>query len=100
MRILSRSMLCALLLSGAMAQPARSAQNPVEATTATGEKVRLFDNGRWEYIDEKKAVVQRQAVESELARERSGQGGWFGIGRRVQEGDRDYNRGSLNPKMR
>ena len=76
------------------------AQSPLEATTASGEKVRLFDNGRWEYADEKRAVVQRKAADIELARERTGQGGFLGFGRRIQEGDKDYNRGTLNPKMR
>jgi hypothetical protein len=84
-----------LALSGAVL-----AQSPVEATTATGEKVRLFPNGRWEFADQQKATVQRQAAEAEVARERSSQGGFLGLGRRVYEGDKDYNRGSLNPKMR
>ena len=72
----------------------------MEATTASGEKVRLLPNGRWEYVNVQKAAVQRQAVEAEAERERSSQGGFFGIGRRVYEGDKDFNRGSLNPKMR
>ncbi len=76
------------------------AQQAMEATTASGEKVRLLPNGRWEYVNEQKAAVQRQVVEADIARERSSQGGWLGIGRRVQEGDKDYNRGSLNPKLR
>ena len=29
-------------------------RTPLEATTASGEKVRLFPNGRWEYIDAKR----------------------------------------------
>jgi hypothetical protein len=76
------------------------AQAPMEATTAAGEKVRLFPDGRWEYADERKASVQRKAVETESARERSAQGGFLGFGRRIYEGDKDYNRGSLNPKLR
>jgi hypothetical protein len=71
----------------------------VEATTASGEKVRLFATGRWEYVNEQKAVVQRQAAEADKARERSSQGGFLGLGRRVYEGDKDFNRGSLNPKL-
>jgi hypothetical protein len=74
-------------------------EQPLEATTASGEKVRLFANGRWEYANEQKAVVQRQALEVESARERAAQGGLLG-GRRIYEGDKDYNRGTLNPKMR
>ena len=87
-------------LTAAIAQTGKPEALPLEAVTASGEKVRLFDNGRWEYVDERKAVVQRQAASAEIARERSSQGGFMGIGRRIQEGDKDYNRGTLNPKMR
>ena len=85
---------------------------PIEATTAAGEKVRLLHDGRWEWIDGQKAAVQRseRVVESkrqeefraaEMSRERSAQGGGvLGLGRTLYPGDRDYNRGSLNPKMR
>jgi hypothetical protein len=72
----------------------------IEATTAAGEKVRLLANGRWEYADAKKAEPQRKAAAEELERERTAQGGWFGFGRKVYEGDKDYNRGSLNPNKR
>jgi hypothetical protein len=89
-----------VLLAYLLGAGASRAQPALEATTATGEKVRLFPNGRWEYAEEKKAAVQRQAAEAETARERSGQGGFLGFGRRVYEGDKDYNRGSLNPKLR
>ena len=85
----------ALCASAALAQDAG-----IEALTASGEKVRLFANGRWEYVDQKKAEVQRRAGDAELARERSSQGGFLGFGRRIYEGDKDYNRGSLNPKTR
>ena len=86
----------ALLFAGAV----QSQDQAVEATTATGEKVKLFPNGRWEFVNQQKAAVQRQAVEADIARDRASQGGLFGFGRRVQEGDKDYNRGSLNPKTR
>jgi hypothetical protein len=79
---------------------AAGAQAPLEATTATGEKVKLFPDGRWEYADPVKAEPQRKAREAEIERDRAAQGGWFGIGRRVYEGDKDYNRGSLNPSRR
>ena len=69
----------------------------IEATTASGEKVRLLPNGRWEYADQKKAEVQRAAAQAETSREQRAQGGLFGIGRKVYEGDKDYNRGTLNP---
>jgi hypothetical protein len=76
------------------------AQAPVEATTANGEKVKLFPDGRWEYADPVKAEPQKKARAEELERERAAQGGWFGFGRKVYEGDKDYNRGSLNPTRR
>jgi hypothetical protein len=72
----------------------------IEATTAAGEKVRLLPNGRWEFVDEKKAEVQRAAARAETDREQRAQGGLFGIGRKVYEGDKDYNRGTLNPAKR
>ena len=85
----------ALLATSAWAQSAS-----IDATTASGEKVKLYADGRWEFADPIKAEPQKKAREAELERERSSQGGWFGIGRRVQEGDKDYNRGTLNPARR
>ena len=79
---------------------AHAEEQSVEATTATGEKVRLFPNGRWEFANPQKAEVQRQAAQADLDRERASQGGFFGLGRRLYEGDKDFNRGTLNPKMR
>ena len=76
------------------------AQAPVDATTASGEKVKLFPDGRWEYVDPAKAEPQRKAREAEMERERAAQGGWFGFGRKVYEGDKDYNRGTMNPARR
>jgi hypothetical protein len=94
-------------IAGAWAQ-----QGAIEATTSTGERVRLLPDGRWEYMDGQKAAVQRteRAVEAkkqeevkqvELKRERSAQGGGqLGLGRTLYEGDKDYNRGSMNPKLK
>ena len=101
---ISRSLSVAFLLGSGLScvvasAPALAQEQPVDATTASGERVRLFPNGRWEYANEQKAVVQRQALEVESARERAAQGGLLG-GRRIYEGDKDYNRGTLNPKMR
>jgi hypothetical protein len=95
---MSRS--AALILAALLAANAFAQEGAVEATTASGEKVRLLANGRWEYIDPKKAEPQRKAYEEELDRERRAQGGWFGLGRKVYEGDKDYNRGSLSPNRR
>lgn len=75
----------------------------VEATTATGDKVLLHPNGRWEYVDQKKAgearAVAQQYPENQGCPPGS-QGSFFGVGRCIPPGDKDYNRGSLNPNRR
>jgi hypothetical protein len=76
---------------------------PVEAVTVNGEKVRLFPNGRWEYADAAKAAAAQQAAAKypeNQTRPEGAQGGLFGVGRTIVPGDKDYNRGSLNPKLR
>ena len=100
-----------LMLAAGMAS-AQQAKGPIDTTTPTGEKIRLFPDGHWEYLDGKKAEVQRteRAVEvkkqeevrkAEVTRERNAQGGGkIGLGRTIYEGDPDYNRGSLNPKLK
>lgn len=90
----------ALILAALIASSVRAQDGAIEATTTAGEKVRLLSNGRWEYADPKKAEPQRKAQAEERERERNSQGGWFGIGRSVQPGDKDYNRGSLGPNRR
>ena len=87
----------------------------IEATTSSGEKVRLLPDGRWEYVDPKKQAAMPNpapgaaaapsapaAAQAPAAGAASGptQGGLFGIGRTIQPGDPDYNRGSLNPRGR
>ena len=85
----------------AQAQPATA--SVIEATTAGGDKVRLLPNGRWEYVDVQKAAVAKavadQYPENKL-RPMDAQGCLFGVGRCVMPGDRDYNRGTLNPAKR
>jgi len=75
----------------------------IEATTASGEKVRLHPNGRWEYVDVQKAAAAKsvadQYPENQL-RPKAAQGCLFGIGRCIMPGDKDYNRGTLNPAKR
>ena len=103
-----------MLLAGALVCCGTvQAQNPViDATTSAGERVRLLPDGRWEWVEGNKAALQRSQRElaarlkdeqrqAELKRERNAQGGGLlGLGRTVYEGDKDYNRGTLNPKMR
>ncbi len=79
-------------------------RTPIEAATADGQKVRLFPNGRWEFVDPAMAAAaQKLAAEypENKTRPVEAQGGLFGgFGRSIMPGDKDYNRGSLNPKTR
>lgn len=78
-------------------------RTPLDALTTDGQKVRLFPNGRWEFVDAAKAA-QAQKVAAEYPENKTrpvdAQGGVFGVGRTIMPGDKDYNRGSLNPKLR
>jgi hypothetical protein len=92
-----------LVLAAGPCLAAELDRTPIEAATVDGEKVRLFPNGRWEFVDAAKAAeAQKLAAEypENKARPAEAQGGVFGIGRTVMPGDKDYNRGSLNPKLR
>lgn len=95
-----------LLIACLVAGPCLAAEldrTPLEAQTADGQKVRLFPNGRWEFVDAAKAIeAQKVAAEypENKTRPIDAQGGLFGVGRLVMPGDKDYNRGSLNPKAR
>ncbi|MFZ2269132.1 MAG: hypothetical protein WAV95_16275 [Azonexus sp.] len=93
-----------LLLAAGLAGAAELDRTPLEAVTAHGEKVRLFPNGRWEFVDTAKAAeAQQQAAQypENKTRPVEAQGGLFGgFGRNIMPGDKDYNRGSLNPKNR
>ncbi|MCE1240805.1 MAG: hypothetical protein LWW83_12875 [Azonexaceae bacterium] len=96
-----------LLIAALAAAPALAAdldRTPLDATTLDGQKVRLFPNGRWEYVDAAKAA-EAQKVAAEFPENKTrpveSQGLVIGgFGRYVMPGDKDYNRGSLNPKMR
>ncbi len=78
-------------------------RTPVEATTAKGEKVLLYPTGRWEYVEAAKAAAAAKVAEQypeNKVRPVDAQGGVLGLGRLIMPGDKDYNRGSLNPKAR
>ncbi len=96
-----------LLIAALAAGPALAAEldrTPIEAQTADGQKVRLYPNGRWEYVDAAKAAeAQKVAAEypENKTRPVDSQGIVIGgVGRYVMPCDKDYNRGSLNPKLR
>ena len=92
-----------LLTASGLAAGAESRGTTVEATTPTGDKVLLHPNGRWEYVDQKKAE-QARAVSQQYPENQGcppgSQGGLLGVGRCIPPGDKDFNRGSLNPNRR
>lgn len=94
-----------LASTAAIADPVPAAldRTPLEAMTVNGEKMRLFPNGRWEFADSAKAAAAQQLAAEypeNKPRPLEAQGGLFGnFGRIIMPGDKDYNRGSLNPKM-
>ena len=67
----------------------------VAATTASGEKVVLHPNGRWEFLDVQKQAVAKKVADQfpenkpNMACPPGAQGGYFG-GRCLLPGDRDY----------
>ncbi len=92
-----------MVLAAGQCLAAELDRTPLAATTVDGQKVRLFPNGRWEFVDQAKAAAaQKVAAEfpENKLRPAEAQGGIFGVGRTIMPGDKDYNRGSLNPKLR
>jgi hypothetical protein len=97
------AMLVVALFSAGTAFAADPAPAPLIATTESGDRVILHPNGRWEYADTGKAAEAKKVADQfpeNQTRPVEAQGGLFGIGRTVMPGDKDYNRGSLNPKQR
>jgi len=75
----------------------------LQAVTPSGDKIILHPNGRWEFIDTKKAAEAREVAKQ--FPENQGcppgtQGGYLGLGRCIPIGDKDYNRGSMSGKGR
>lgn len=83
--------------------PAPTEAPPMRATTANGDAVILHPNGRWEFVDTKKAAeakeVAKQFPENQGCPPGT-QGGFLGFGRCIPIGDKDFNRGSLSGKGR
>lgn len=96
----------AAALMSVVAAPAAAAEaagSTIEATTSGGEKVLLHPNGRWEYVNAQKAAEARKVAEQYPENQGcppGSQGAFFGFGRCIMPGDKDYNRGSLNPNRR
>jgi len=108
MKIASVAALALMLAAGAVSAQPAPAKEPIETTTPNGEKIRLFPDGHWEYMDQKKAEVQKtervaeqkkqeEVVQAKTDREKNAQGIF---GAKIYPGDPDFNRGSLNPKLR
>ena len=51
-----------LALAAASGLAAELDRTPLEAQAADGQKVRLFPNGRWEYVDTAKATAAAAAI--------------------------------------
>lgn len=101
-RIALPFLLAALLLQGTALAQGHGGE-VLEATTAAGDRVRLLPNGRWEFVDAKKAEAAKAVAQRYPENQgcpQGSQGGLFGVGRCIQSGDKDYNRGSLNPAKR
>jgi hypothetical protein len=100
-KIMMKLMLVVVL--SVLTMPALAQQkSDVEATTSSGDKVLLHPNGRWEFFDTQKQSEAKKV--SDQFPENQGcppgsQGGWFGT-RCIPPGDKDYNRGTLNPSKR
>lgn len=102
MKIVASALILVLAASPVLA--ADLDRTPLAAVTVDGQHVRLFPNGRWEYADAaKNAELQLLAAQypENKTRPIEAQGGLFGgFGRTIMPGDKDYNRGSLSPKLR
>ncbi|HEY8118668.1 MAG TPA: hypothetical protein VIE91_05465 [Methylophilaceae bacterium] len=100
-----RNIVYGMLLSCLLASPVYAADDggDLKALTAEGDQVVLHANGRWEFIDAKKAAqaaeVAKQYPENQGCPAGS-QGGMFGLGRCIPIGDKDFNRGSGSGKGR
>ena len=95
---------CAAALLSTFAHAADElSRAPIDAISVDGDKVRLYPNGRWEYVDANKAAKaseQASQYPENKTRPAEAQGGLFGIGRTIMPGDKDYNRGSMSGKGR
>lgn len=82
---------------------AAEAGEDITAKTVQGDQVVLHPNGRWEFIDIKKAAVAKEVAsqyEENQGCPHGTQGGFLGFGRCISKDDKDFNRGSLSGKGR
>ncbi len=100
---ISRLVFVLLMLVNAAAMAQSHGGETLEATTAAGDKVRLLPNGRWEFVDVQKAEAAKAVAQRYPENQGcppGSQGGIMGVGRCISPGDKDYNRGTLNPARR
>lgn len=79
------------------AATAEEAAKDINAISTNGDQVVLHPNGRWEFIDSKKAVQSAEIAKQYLENQgcsHGEQGGFLGLGRCIPVGDKDFNRGS------
>lgn len=99
--VVKKILVVAALFAGvvyAQTPPDNLDRTPIEATTAKGEKVRLYPTGKWEYVDVAKAAEAKKVAEQypeNKVRPVDAQGGWMPGTKTLMPGDKDYNRGSL-----
>lgn len=82
---------------------AEEAGKDITAATSQGDQVILHPNGRWEFVDSKKAAVAKEVASQYVENQgcpHGTQGGFLGFGRCIAEGDKDFNRGSMSGKGR
>lgn len=102
---MKKTIVCSLSLVLLIALPALADDTPsdIRAVTPSGDQVVLHPNGRWEFVDTKKAAeakeVAKQFPENQGCPPGT-QGGLLGYGRCIPIGDKDYNRGSMSGKGR
>lgn len=91
-----KTIITTLLFIGSITCFAADMGEKIEATTTSGDKVILSPNGRWEYVDTKKATtaakIAKEYPENQVCPPEA-QGGWFGT-RCIMPGDKAFNRRS------
>ena len=96
-RLALAALLCSVSLTWA------DIPSDLSAETADGEKVILHPNGRWEFVDTKKAIEAKKVADTFVENQgcpNGTQGGFLGFGRCIPPGDKDFNRGSMSGKGR
>lgn len=80
---------------------ADDAHPDIEAQTTSGENVILHANGKWEFVNTQKAALAKEiAIKLDPAANcpPGSQGTFFGFGRCILPGDKDYQTGSRSGK--